>query len=249
MDAITKMKAEQAKALKDIEGLERLSGRNTLLDPWFSATRRCTAPSDFYEEQIEDYNRAREKRDIVLLIRSSSRIRLPDRYPKPLMRCGAQLFRRLAHAIATADGITEVLHWYNDFEETVRTKGPTAIAHSLVQLGVETASCCECAEDFAVGTDEIDMSWPAIWWLHHNHRLWNTAIHDLLVETGKLQAVRSVLRRDVKIDDAELKGFGRIVLKEYGQKLLAHFLKTRPDEDWVDIEVTDAYTPADSSAA
>lgn len=234
MDAIDKIQAEQAKALKDIEGLERLSGRNILLNPWFSATRRCTAPSDFCEEQIEDHNRAREERDIVLFIRSSSRIYLPEEYPKPLMRCGAQLFRRLAIAVATADGITEVLDWYRGFEETVATKGPTKIAHSLVQIGVDTASCCECENDFAVGVGEIDMRYPYIWWLHHNHRLWNTAIHELVARHGKLQPVRKVLLRDVKIDDAELKGFGKIVLKEYGQKLLDHWLKARPDVAWID---------------
>jgi len=247
MKAIEKIESEQAKAEQTIENLKRMSERYTRLNPWFSATRRCT-PGDIYEDQIEDFKRAREERDIVLFIRSSSKIYLPEEYPKPLMRCGAQLFRRLAIAVATADGITELLEWYCLLEKLITTKGPTKIAHYLVQIGVGTASNCEC-DDYENSANVIDMTFPAVWWQHNNHRLWNTAIHELLTKHDKLQAVRAALLRNQRSHVKDDEHMGPVVHHEYGQLLLDHFLKAKPDVSWIDITVTSNWTPVDSSAA
>ncbi len=121
--------------------------------------------------------------------------------------------------------------WVIDFNVECTEFGPTKLANHLVMMGCNTAA--DCTADYSHDPHEIDKD-PE----RHDelHRLYNTLVWRALKNSGMMSAVRTVIKRDLLVPNTipdSGDDFGRIVRKDYGRKLLDHFLKSRPSPDWV----------------
>lgn len=98
-----------------------------------------------------------------------------------------------------------------------------------MQLGVDSTGTCDCTN---LGDGDV------LDWLHNHHREFNSRVWKLLWGADRLQAVRSVIRRDLRVPNtvpSAEEEFGHIVRKDYGRALLDHFLKAQPDPTWVEV--------------
>lgn len=115
--------------------------------------------------------------------------------------------------------------------EFVAGFGPTFLVKSFVKLDVRAPCGCKTNCRIFGGSDDV------LVWLHNHQREYNRAVHLLLVSNGLIKPFRRVLRRDFQADNGSLLvgyGFhGKITLKAYSRILLADFLKSRPNPDWV----------------
>jgi len=120
----------------------------------------------------------------------------------------------------------EPLEWLAKFAAEVSSgAGPTALAHSFVQMGVaDPAEPNEFPKD------------PLFDWLYENQKMYNRAAWEILdSQPGLRIKLRRVLQRDLRGQDKLLGSdvYGEIVLKEYGRAVLKHFLSAKPDPKWV----------------
>jgi len=124
----------------------------------------------------------------------------------------------------------EKLDWLKEFRQTCEDEMPTAVANHFTQLGVTGPTKFEVPEGYGL-MDESTCD-PE----------YNKAVWSILRETGMLQPVRVVLRRDLKVvkkheeDSGWGHLYGRIVIKTYGRQLVDHFLTTYPSKDWMPVE-------------
>lgn len=105
-------------------------------------------------------------------------------------------------------------------DDIMDDKNPVEIMRALAQLRVDVPEHCNCRE---CGTDSD--------WIHLNHDFWNTMIWIILKVAILIPELRRILQNDVAQEDVP--EVSRIVPKAHGQRLLDHFLKKRPNPDWV----------------
>lgn len=124
----------------------------------------------------------------------------------------------------------EVQNWIDYVNQSILDgNGPTLLLDGFVQLGVEDPAACDC--DYHDG---------ALGWLHENHKEFNSAVHKMLSRhTNLILKLRRAMRADLKKDGeygdgTPMVGYGAIVKKDYGQKLLDNFLIASPNPKWVE---------------
>ncbi len=144
------------------------------------------------------------------------------------------LLEKLKCLVYPCDDGENEYKWINDFRKECEEFGPTMLANHLVMMGANTAA--DCGADYSHDPHDIDKD-PT----RHDelHIVYNTLVWRALWESGKMFAVRTVIKRDVRPETRSLSehdtdnDYGKIVLKTYGRKLLEHFLKSKPSPDWV----------------
>ena len=128
----------------------------------------------------------------------------------------------------------EVQGWLENFDLNLKTKGPTAIVHSLVQMGVDDPVSGEywINESNAV-SGEIGQ------WFQkpENQRYYNGVIWNMIQVSGKMAKIRQILRNDLKTtsEGEDMIGFGKIVEHAYAGSLLDYFVgnpKIRDEKPW-----------------
>lgn len=139
-----------------------------------------------------------------------------------------ELRERLESLVYPAEDGEDERKWVDVFHVDCIELGPTALANALVMMQPDTAADCNHHDDF-----EIDKNSRR----HDDlHRVYNTLIWMSLRNSKMLFPVRVVLQRDLLVPNTICgceDDFGRIVRKDYGRKLLDHFLKAHPSSDWV----------------
>lgn len=129
-------------------------------------------------------------------------------------------------------GLVYAAMWLKDFRKKSSDYGPVQFVNHLTQMGVETFNNCSCKEDWNQPDGSLS---PEGEWIHRNHRLYNRAVWEIMVEAGMIQKARRVLLDDSKKPSQFLDGveYGKFVTPKYRQELLDNFINTNPSSDWV----------------
>jgi hypothetical protein len=146
---------------------------------------------------------------------------------------GAWYLYKMVDLLREQEALTEVLDWLAAFEKFAATRRPSEV-HSAFASGLapdRDGHCtCEEGEDLFGGV-------PSLEWYHRHHRLYNTAVYELLAHYGLIRGLRrrllAALRGPVE-DEFDGQPFKGGLLESYLRDLLG-FVQVEPDPAWVNI--------------
>ncbi len=146
---------------------------------------------------------------------------------------GAWYLYRMIDLLREQEALTEVLGWLATFEKFAATRRPSEVHNAFASgLAPDRDGNCTCDMD-----EDLYGRVPSLKWYHKNHRLYNTAVYELLAHYGLIRGLRrrllKALRGPVE-DEFDGQPFKGGLLEEYLRDLLG-FVQVEPDRAWVNV--------------